>query len=180
MNIHDYDLEMDNTKFSSKVDNIYVLLMSGVMFDELENVKHKVSSDVYKKYEAIVLNNKAKNFTQTYDELNVKSTNIINIEKTEDKIIVTVELISGYVDYVTNNVNDMIVSGNDTIKKFHRNILTLEKRLDAYSLKSSMHCPSCGNPINYNADGTCDYCGTVFNTEKYDYILTDIKESSLV
>ena len=42
-----------------------------------------------------------------------------------------------------------------------------------------MHCPTCGRPINYNADGTCDYCGTVFNTEKFDYILTDIKKVEL-
>lgn len=175
MNIHDYDIQMDNTKFLSKVDNIYILLMSGVSFDELENVKHKVSSDVYKKFEAICINNKAKGFTQIYDELNVRSTNIIDIKKTEDKIIVTVELISGYVDYVINTLTQKLVSGDNVRKVFHKNILTLEKRIDAKGIKSSMHCPTCGKPIDFNADGTCDYCGTVFNTEKFDYVLTDIK-----
>ena len=175
MNIHDYDTQMDNTKFLSKVDNIYILLMSGVAFDELENVKHKVSPEVYSKYEAICINNRAKYVTQVYDELNVKSTNIIDIKKTEDKIIVTVELISGYVDYVINNANQKIVSGNNERKVFHKNILTLEKRLDAKGIQTSMHCPTCGKPIDFNADGTCDYCGSVFNTEKFDYILTNIE-----
>ena len=175
MNIHDYDAQIDNTKFLSKVDNIYILLMSGVAFDELENVRHKVSADVYNRYEVICINNRAKGFTQIYDELNVRSTNIKDIKKFDDKIVVEVELISGYVDYVINNANGKLVSGDSERKEFHRNILTLEKRLDAKGVRTSMHCPTCGKPIDYNADGTCDYCGTVFNTEKFDYILTDIE-----
>ena len=55
MNIHDYDNQMDNTRFLSKVDNIFILLMSGVMFDELENVKHKVNSYVYDRFSTICL-----------------------------------------------------------------------------------------------------------------------------
>ena len=175
MNIHDYDSQIDNSSFLSKVDNIYILLMSGVMFDELEKVKHKVSLDVYKKYEAICLNNRAKYYTQTYDELNVRSTNIIDIQKTDEKIIVTVELISGYVDYVTNNVSGELISGDKFKKNFYKNILTLEKRIDAIGVQTSMHCPTCGTPLNFNSNGICDHCGSVFNTEKYDYILTDIR-----
>lgn len=175
MNIHDYDNSIDNTKFLSKVDNIYILLISGVMFDELDNVKHKVSDDVYKKYEAISINNKARNFSSVYEELNIRSTKILKINKDEERITVLVELISGYIGYVINNLTNEVVFGNKYNKNFYRNILTLEKSIYAHNLKASVHCPKCGHPIDYNADGTCNYCGAVFNTEDFDYILTDIE-----
>ena len=38
-----------------------------------------------------------------------------------------------------------------------------------------MHCPACGSPANVNAYGVCPYCGTRFNTEDFDYILTNIE-----
>ena len=35
-------------------------------------------------------------------------------------------------------------------------------------------CPGCGAPVNVNSNGVCEYCGTVYNTEDYDWILIDI------
>ena len=177
MNIHDYDETIDNTKFLSKVDNIYISLVCGVMFDELDNVKHKVSDEVYKKFETICLNNKTRNYSTIYEELNVKSTDIIKITKDEEKITVYVELVSGYIGYTLNNVTGDVVIGNKYNKNFHRYTLVLEKNVNAKTMKASVHCPKCGNPIDYNADGTCNYCGAVFNTEDLDYILTSIEKN---
>ena len=36
-------------------------------------------------------------------------------------------------------------------------------------------CPSCGANIDSNNTGICSYCGTSYNLEDYDWILTDIK-----
>ena len=174
MNINDYDSTMDNSTFLVKVDNIFIKLLSGVMFDELDNIKHKVSDEVINRYKSIIDNNKERNVTQMFDELNVKTSSISDIKITEDKIIVTVNLISRYMNYYIDSNTGNYKSGNNREREEHLNILTLEKRKDAKDMKVSMHCPSCGNPINYNANGVCDYCGTVFNTSDFDYILTNI------
>ena len=128
MNIHDYDETIDNTKFLSKVDNIYISLVCGVMFDELDNVKHKVSDEVYKKFETICLNNKTRNYSTIYEELNVKSTDIIKITKDEEKITVYVELVSGYIGYTLNNVTGDVVIGNKYNKSL-KCILSLLSRI---------------------------------------------------
>ena len=36
-------------------------------------------------------------------------------------------------------------------------------------------CPGCGANINANYSGKCEYCGTTYDTVKYDWILEDIR-----
>ncbi len=175
MNINEFDSSIDNTQFLTKVDNIFILLISGVMFDELDKAKHKVSEEVFKKYQRIIDSNKEKNITQMYDEMNVKSTTITDIKKTNEKIIVKVDLVSRYLDYQIDLETGAFISGNKTERKEHINKLILEKRIDARGVQTSMHCPSCGKPANVNETGICEYCGSVFNTDDYDYVLTSIE-----
>ena len=35
-------------------------------------------------------------------------------------------------------------------------------------------CPACGAPMNVNKSGKCDYCGSIYNQEDYDFVLTNI------
>ncbi len=39
----------------------------------------------------------------------------------------------------------------------------------------SRKCPGCGASIDANNSGVCPYCGTVYNTEDYDWVLTGIE-----
>ena len=174
MNINEFDKSIDNSMFLTKVDNIFVLLYSSIMFGDIERVNHRIGDALYNKYKAIVDENNSKNIRQMYDELNVKSSEIINIEETDDKIIVTVKLISRYMDYRVNKENFNFISGNNTSRDEHINILTLEKSKNAKEMKASVHCPGCGQPANINSTGHCAYCGAIFNTEDYDYVLTNL------
>ena len=175
MNISEFDKSIDNNEFLVKVDNIFIKLLSGVMLDDLDSIKHKVSDEVFNKYKSIIDTNKENHMTQMYDELNVKTSTITDIKVTEDKIIVKVNLVSRYMNYLIDSNTGDYISGNNRDREEHMNILTLEKKLNAKDMKVSMHCPSCGNPINYNDNGVCSYCGTVFNASDFDYILTNIE-----
>lgn len=175
MNISEFDKSIDNNEFLVKVDNIFIKLLSGVMLDDLDSIKHKVSDEVFNKYKSILDTNKENHITQMYDELNVKTSTITDIKVTEDKIIVKVNLVSRYMNYLIDSNSGDYISGNNRDREEHMNILTLEKKLNAKDMKVSMHCTSCGNPINYNDNGVCSYCGTVFNASDFDYILTNIE-----
>lgn len=175
MNINEYDFSLENSMFLSKVDNIIILLYSGIMFDDLNRVKHKITDELFQKYQSILDNNNNNNVRQMYDELNVKSSSIVDIKKTEDKIIVKVNLICRYIDYLTNKTTLEYISGNNKTREEHQLLLTLEKNINSKDLSVSMHCPGCGSPANINAYGVCSYCGARFNTEAFDYVLTNIE-----
>ena len=76
-------------------------------------------------------------------------------------------------DYIIDS-NGKYVSGiNDhRIEKNHT--VVFSKRLDASELLSARRCPSCGHTLDINKSGVCPYCNSIFNAEKYDYIVTQM------
>ena len=72
--------DFNSAIFLSKVDNVFVKIFTAVMLDELEDVKHFMSDDVYNTFKNrnIDLNNRGQR--QMYDEINVKSSSINSIK----------------------------------------------------------------------------------------------------
>ena len=78
-------------------------------------------------------------------------------------------------DYIVNKDTNFFVTGTNQARVQHENILTLKKKNNAKEITTSLYCPGCGKPANVNETGHCAYCGATFNTEDYDYVLTDIE-----
>ena len=175
IDINEYDKTIDNAMFLTKVDNIYIMLYTAMMFNDMSRVDHKISDSIMERWQGIANNNKANNRRHMYDQLNVKSTTIdsVNIDD-EGNIIVKVTLISRYLDYIIDMTNGKKISGNDQVRVEKVNRLTLKKSKDAKALSEARHCPSCGAHADLSKTGKCPSCGTIFNLEEYDYILEDI------
>ena len=169
------DPTFTESNFKSKVDNIFVMLHMSVMKNDLKRVDHFISDNVYKDYERKlnILNNS--NQRQMYDELNIKSTDIENVKITEDKYIITVKLISKYLDYIIDKVSEEFISGDNQERIEKTNILTFEKLRNAKIQDSVRFCPNCGHSMDINKSGVCEFCHSIYNQEKYDWVLTNIE-----
>lgn len=161
--------------FITKVNNIFVMLHSSVMMDNLERVKHFLSEDVYQKYDDILKDLNSRNVRQMYDELNVRNTYIKDIEIKEDCVIIKVDITSRYMDYLIDKTTGKFISGYNDHRIEKVNHLELTKKFGTSSYKIDKKCPGCGANIDVNNNGKCAYCGSIFNTENYDWILTSIK-----
>lgn len=166
--------KINEAMFKTKVDNVFVKLYTAIMLRDLSTVRHFISNNLYLKYQDNI-NNLIKNKEiQMYDELNVKDTKIIKVYEESDKIIVEVNLISRYMDYVINEETSELVRGNNTyrVEKNNRLIFIKDKNVSKFNIAKK--CPGCGASVNVNANGKCDYCGAIFNLEDYDFILDDL------
>ena len=94
MDIRSIDKDFNEAMFITKVNNIFIMLYTSIMMDDLDRVRHFISDNLEKKYELILKELKEKHLRQMYDELNVKDTNITNIEIKDNKICINVKLIS--------------------------------------------------------------------------------------
>ena len=169
------DNSFNEATFKSYVDNMYVKIYSAIMYDELDTVKHFMTEELYQNYKQQIEHLNSKNLRQMYDELNVKSTSIIDFKSTDTDLIITVHLTSRYLDYYLNKETGDFVSGNNQSRVEKQNILTFTKRKNFLTQKVARKCPGCGASISVNTNGICSYCGTTYNLEDYDYILTGIK-----
>ena len=168
------DTNFNEGSFKSYVANVFVKLFTSVMLDELDNVKHFLSEDVYNQYKSKIddLNNKG--VRQIYDELNVKDSSIIKVSITDTDFIITVLITSRYMDYIVDKNSGNFISGNNQsrIEKNYTLIFTIKRNFLHQGVVRK--CPGCGASISVNTSGKCEYCGTIYNLEKYDYILTSI------
>ena len=166
---------MNESELISKFSNIYIMLLYSIMTNDIDRVKHYLNEDVYNKYKNIVENNIKNKENQMYDELNVYKINIINKEIVENKEIITVELISRYMDYIVDSKTKQYKRGINNHRIEKKNILTFEKSKDVFDNKIVHTCPNCGANLDIHFTGICPYCKQSINLTNEDYILTNIE-----
>lgn len=159
-------------KFMSYVDNIFIKILHAIMFNKIEEIDHFVSDNVYSKLKKQLDDLNNNNLIEMYEMTNVKESKIINVEETTNKYIVKVELVSRYIDYKMDKDTKKIVSGNSESRIEKINYLTFEKLKNTKVQSSSRKCPNCGANMDINNSGKCLYCGSIYNLEDYDFILT--------
>ncbi|MBR4261444.1 MAG: TIM44-like domain-containing protein [Clostridia bacterium] len=173
-------IKEDNTfseaKFKAKVDNVYIKLYTGVMKQDLENIRHFLSDEVYEKYNNKIKKLQEANVIQVYDELNVSDTNIINIEEFEDRFEITVRLLTKYLDYRIAKDTKKFISGNRDVREEKYVTLRFSKIKNAKALGNARKCTGCGANIDLNKNGVCEYCGSVYILRDYDWVLEEIND----
>ena len=158
----------------SKFSNIYIMLLYGIMSNDIERVKHFLSDEMYNKYKNIVDTNIKNKEIRMYDELNVKEIKILNTTTNSDYEEVTVKIISRYMDYVIDAETKKYKRGVNDHRVIKENILTFRKSINAIE-KEMFKCPNCGANLDVNFTGVCPYCRQPFSMEEHDYILTNLE-----
>lgn len=166
----------NESMFITKVNNMFVKFFTDIMMDRLPEVNHFVSDEVYAYGESIINAVKPKGWRQMYDELNVKNTKITSYQVTDDNFIIHVLLQSRYMNYIISLDDGDYVSGNNTSRIQVDYNLTLTKKRVTKNQDIVRKCPSCGATINVNASGQCEYCGSIYNQEDYDWVITSLEK----
>ena len=178
MKINEY-VEIDKTfnqgMFLTKVNNIFVKLLTAIMMDDLDSVRHFISDDVYNWAESIAKEVRDKGLRQMYDELNVKESKIDSIIEDSNQYLIKVYLQSRYLNYIINLSDGNLVSGNDHSRIQVNYNLIFTKKKTAQKQGIARKCPGCGAPISVNTSGKCEYCGSTYNQEDYDWVLTKLE-----
>ena len=170
------DEEFTEVSFKAKVDNTYIMLLSSIIERNIKKVQHKISEQLFEKYNNIVENLKNNHEIQMYDELNIKDTIIESIEITNDSYIIRVKLISRYMDYIIDENTKQYKRGINDHRIEKNNRLIFVKRRDAKKLGVTRICTHCGSSIDINSNGICPYCRQPFETVNFDWILTSMEE----
>ncbi len=169
------DESFSESTFLSNVDHIFIMILTAIQNNSMEDVRHYLANDVYVKFNDMVTEYKTKNINRLFDEMNVKSSRITNSMITDNFITIEVILVSRYMDYFIDE-NGKYISGVDDrrIEKTHK--ITLTKRRNAKHLEEARRCTYCGNILDLNASGLCKFCRKPFKMEDYGYLVTYIDE----
>ena len=123
------DPSFNEGMFITKVNNIFIMLHSAIMMDDLDRVRHFLSNNLQQKYEEVLKDLNRRNVRQMYDELNVKRTFIKGIVIKEDCVIIKVDIESRYMDYLVNKDTNNFISGVNDHRVEKTNHLELTKMI---------------------------------------------------
>ncbi len=171
--IQKYDKDFDEAKFLTKVDHIFIMILTAIMENDISSVKHYLDEDVYNHFNEMVKQYEKENVVRLFDEMNVKSTDIIDYEVNEDSISIRVNLVSRYMDYFIDENGEFASGINDHRVELNHEII-FTKNLKVKELDELRRCPGCGHSLDINASGLCPYCGQTIDMSKYDYIVSKI------
>ena len=80
--------------------------------------------------------------------------------------------------YIDNN-NDLYGAGSNYYGQqgdgTTTNVLTFVKKATAQKQGVVRKCPTCGAPLSVNTSGKCEYCGSIYNQEDYDWVLNELE-----
>lgn len=169
------DQTYNEEMFKSKVNNMMIQILNAEMMQDLNPVRHFMNDDLEKKYEEKINQRKNINQRQMYDELNVSNIVITSKRENDEKYIVEAKMEVKYMDYILTLDGDF-VKGNQQSRSIHHYHVIFEKVKDYQNFNIVRKCKNCGHSMNIHLNGTCSYCGSVYNLEDYDYIMTDIIE----
>ncbi len=169
------DKDFSESKFKAKADNIFIQVYTAVMKKDLTRVKHFLSEDLYKKFEQKIQMLDDEGLIQVYGELNVSDTEIVRIIENDVSYEIEVRLLTKYLDYKLDKQTRNIVSGNDEVRIIKNMRLVFSKRKNAKNLGVARKCPGCGANMDIAINGKCEYCGSIFKLEEYDWVLIEIE-----
>ena len=170
-----YDKDFDESMFITKVNNMFVKYYTAIMLDEMDSINHFVSDDIYKDGLAILNSYKNKGQRKMYDMLNVKNSNIVDFQVNDDVYKIKVYLQSRYLDYIISLESGDVLSGDDKDRIQVNYNIELTKKRNASKQGISRKCPGCGASISVNTSGKCEYCGSIYNQEDYDWVITKLE-----
>lgn len=169
-----YDEDFSESKFITYVNNVFIQIYTALMTKEIENIKHFVTENVYQILEDKVAELKSQGLIQMYDELNVASTDILSYQIENNQMMIQVRILSRYLDYIVDEDGNYI-RGNNESRVSKNNELTFIKKINFQKAGTVNKCPGCGASIDVNKTGLCPYCGTTYNQEDKNWILSSMK-----
>ncbi len=161
-----------NAELESKFSNIFIMLLLGIQSNDLSDVKHFLSDEVYNKYAKVCYDHQNKNEMQLYDEMNVKEISV-KLEEDLGYEIANVHIVSRYMDYIIDLTTGKKKSGVDDHRVEISHDLVF-KKIIGVSKGAVVKCPGCGANLDVNHSGKCEYCGAIYSAETYDFVLTSI------
>lgn len=167
--------EISNSKLKDEIKEMFLKIQEAWNNNSEKDLLHLESSLLYERDAATM---------RMYTSMGLKEVRkcvVINYVKPAEyfefgsKQILKVRIKASMEKYVYNPMTEEVVSGIREYKETKIHILTLIKEKNKTG-HTKTKCIGCGADVNVMSSGKCEYCGTLFYTKEYDWVVANIEE----
>ena len=150
----------------------YVDIQNAWMEFDYDVLGNKTTNELYNQYLMQLETLKAKGQKNVMNSFTYVKGKVTNIEKTDNQLAVTVEIVTRFYDYIINQKDEKILRGDDYKKVTLHYQMTFVK-----STKKSIttHCPNCGAKLKKTSTNVCEFCKTTITKESDEWLLAEKK-----
>lgn len=135
---------------------------------DYDKLRSLLTDELYNSYHTQLVALKAKKQKNLMEGFDKESIKITNLDFKDNKLILTVNLIVWFYDYVVDKDNN-VVRGTKNKKIVNSYNLVF---ISTTTKKKKTTCPSCGAPVSNDVSNICEYCKSNIVFESHDWILS--------
>lgn len=164
-----------------KVSNLYVQMQDAWESKQWDAMRPHMTDALFQQFARQLQGFIDKGQTNHVDRIAVLGVQILSYSQDDTNDILLLEVRTRIIDYVTSDATGEIVSGDPELELFMTYHWTLIRRRGVLTPQSGeaqvtkLVCKSCGAPMDVNHTGKCEYCGSIFTADEYDWVISAIQ-----
>ncbi|NCB74930.1 MAG: transport protein [Clostridia bacterium] len=167
-----------------KISNLYVRMQNAWQAKEFEEMRPFMTDALYNQFKLQLDELVRSGCTNHVERIAVLEVNLRGWKTDESNDAVIAQLQTRIIDYISNDTTGELISGSKTMEKFmtyewtlirSKGMTTPETAGEGSENVVTIHCPSCGAPVEINQSAKCPYCDSVINSADYDWVISEIK-----
>lgn len=165
-------------KFTEDAANLYVRLQNAWQEKDLSPVRSEMTDNLYAQFERQLQPYISSGQTNHVENIAVLRTDLMSYRQDAVNDILTVDLHTRIVDYVTDDKTGKIIRGSaskELYMGYEYTFVRTKGVKTGQTVDQASTCPNCGAPLDINHSGKCEYCGSVLNRAEYTWALTAVK-----
>ena len=150
---------------------------------DMNIAKAFISPTLFGRFESQLSGFRSEGKINKMDKLAVGSVELVEAVHDGGFDYITVKINASAADYIIDQKTQKMISGSQEPQPFTEYWTFL--RSDSVKTKSggeqiqSQHCPNCGAPLQVNAVGKCEYCGSELTSGAFSWVLSEISQASV-
>ncbi len=180
--IDDYlslDPGFSESEFKEKVANMYVQFQNAWQKRDMEELRPYLTENLYAQCERQLQEFKRNRQTNRIERISVLDVNPVGWKQQDGNDIMVVRLRTRIVDYVVDDTTGNVIRGSNTAEKFMEYEWSLArtsgKTTSDFEGTTAHSCPHCGAPLELNKSAKCEYCGSIIETDTFNWAVREIK-----
>ena len=166
--------DFDKNTFLQDGYQIYLDVQDAWMNFTLENVRDKISDEMFNMYQSQLATMEVKGEQNIMRGFTKQAAYLKDVVKQNENVTITATYVVDFYDYIVDKATGRVLRGTAGSKFRVTYDMKFRKTLDQSQVVE--HCPNCGAKINkINGAGVCEYCGSKVVSENAKWILTDKK-----
>lgn len=173
------DPEFSPTAVEETIANVYVQMQQAWTAGDFEPMRPYFSNTLFSQFSNQLDALNKRGHTNHVDNIAVLETRARGWYETNGFEYLVMKVRTRITDYTTNR-NGRVVSGHADAESYMEYEYTLGRPSGTKTTKQTAQtvageCPNCGAPINLAQSAKCEYCGTVVESNRFTWVITQIR-----